>query len=200
MEYNPQQTHPTFKIQAELYAQCKVVGLKCDLEYMENNARFDFVLVEYNQVLAIVEIKQKWELHRSSIKEQIDKYKEYGIPFFVLHSIYDIPYLIKKLIKIRDNYLKGIGGTVVGLCNEGEARSRELGNYSRQVVLDWFDKLFPNYEYTEKYSVGSIIDCIKKIGPQPVTHLISMSRNRHKEDNEALYTLFTSINAIIATY
>lgn len=147
-------------VQAELYYTCKNAGLKCDLEYIfsPDSGRkcvFDLVVIENYQVIAIVEVK-RYDHFGYTFQldaDQIKRYQQLGVPVLTLYSIYDIPYLVKKLVSIQKRYLESIENTTSGERNESGKIGERVQKEDILTVFDTFDKTYPNYEFANERSL-----------------------------------------------
>lgn len=151
-------------IQAELYVACKKAQLWCALEYLHEDCRFDLAVVEHNQVIAIIEVKtpaaDSYSIERST---QIIKYRKYGIPVFILYSVYDIPYLVKRLIGVKTKFLESIEPAKIK-CFEADRLSENKWDKKIFQALSKFDETFPDYKFTNKYSLEDIATGVKVLG------------------------------------
>jgi hypothetical protein len=173
-------------IQAELYQACKKAGLTCNLEYIcytdkEEKCVLDLIVIENYQIIAIVEVKRydhfehiSWDVH------QIKRYKQLSIPIFILYSIYDIPHLVKRIVRIQQNYLKSISENS-STHNENEKLSEDRWKEKISIAIDGFNKTFPNYEFTNEHSLETIATAVKVLGLDLVLKIICYP-NRKVED------------------
>jgi len=184
LEYKKPDSPPEIVVQAELYRACKEAGLNCDLEYhipidplVENrrdNASIpDLVVVENRQIIVIVEVKPHSQFDKSNTynSEQIKRYKQFGVPVFILYSIYDIPHLVKRLFRIQQNYLKSISETS-STFSKNEKSSENRWEEKINIAIDKFNKVFPNYEFTNEYSLETIATAVKILGLDCVLRII----------------------------
>ena len=94
-------------VQAEFYQACKEAGLSCFLEYRskwngQRGCRFDAVIHDGEDILAIVEIKsfRKQNSKRKWYgRKQAAKYGQYHNNLFLVSSIADIRPVIASLLK-----------------------------------------------------------------------------------------------------
>ena len=107
---------PEANLQAEVYRQCRARGIKCCLEYLLGESRFntpygtpiqdrpraDIVIInEENEIVAIVEVKSYTEKHAKEghkwYTQQIKRYQEFGLPVFIVGRMEKIPELVEWL-------------------------------------------------------------------------------------------------------
>ena len=172
MKYMDTSYNDEVVIQAELYLACKKAQLQCALEYTHENCRFDLVVVECNQVISIVEVKSpvfsSYPIERSA---QIIKYKKYNIPVFILHSTYDICYLVKKLLEIREKFLESCDSDRIK-CFEADRQNEEKWNGKISEALSKFGVVFPNYKFMYGYSLEDVAIGVKVLGLSNVLKLM----------------------------
>jgi len=177
-------------IQAELYAACKKARLSCDLEYWipsqedKQSEVPDLVVIENHQIIAIVEVKIYPQYGRliTYSKDQIKRYKQFGIPVFILYSIYDIPYLVKKLVSIQKGYLRSIENTASSKCNESDKSSEKKWGDKISIALDTFNETYPDYKFTESYSLQIVATSVKALGLELVLKITSSPENKNVDD------------------
>jgi hypothetical protein len=174
-------------IQSKLYESCEKAGLVCDLQYVvfldgkKEKCVLDLVVIENYQIIAIVEVKdQEDNPDRIRDSKQLKRYKQFGVPVFILYSIYDIPHLIKRLVKIQQNYLKSISETS-SIFGKNEKRSEDRWEEKINKAIDEFNKIFPNYEFTNEHSLETIATAVKVLGLNCVLSIICYP-NRKVED------------------
>jgi len=160
-------TRETF-IQSKLFQACLEAGLTCEAEYPYEDCRFDLVAIEGSEIIAIVEVKKpdQFEEGKDNETAQIKKYKRFGVPVFILYSVYDIPYLVRKLISIQENFSTIFTDIIE---NDEKKKTQDLEISS---CLDEFDKVFPNYKFTNEYSLEDLVTAVKFFGSVPVLERI----------------------------
>lgn len=200
LEYKKPDYVKEIVIQTELYKACKDSNLVCDLEYIafsskeEKQCVLDLVVVENYQIIAIVEVKdQKDSISVVENSEQLKRYKQFGVPIFILYSIYDIPHLVKKLVTIRDNYLKLITETKRE-HSKNEKKSENRWEEKVNKAIDEFNKAFPNYRFTNEYSMETVAIAVKILGLEQVIQIIDASCEKGVED------FFFQLNVLIDHY
>jgi hypothetical protein len=173
--------------QAKLYQICVEAGLTCDLEYIcytdkEEKSVLDLIVIENHQIIAIVEVKRYDHFgHTSWDVDQIKRYKQFDVPVFTLYSIYDIPYLVKRLVSIQQNYLKLISEDL-STFSKNEKSSENRWEEKINTAIDKFNKVFPNYEFTNEHSLEAIADAVKILGLDLVLKIINKFSNKKVED------------------
>jgi len=178
LEYNKQSLIKESVIQSELYLACKKAGLQVDLQYTigignPNRSMPDCVIVQNYCIMAIVEIKNYKAYSGLSVisQDQIKRYKSYGVPVFVLYSRYDIPHLIRKLLDVRNRFL-GKANLEQTKYFIADKKSEELKQFGIDLVVQIFNETFPNYGYTEKYSLELLAIAVEKIGAMKVAGIL----------------------------
>lgn len=161
-------------IQAELYIACRKAHLHCALEYLYEDCRFDLVVIEHNQVISIVEVKTPILLsHQVERSAQVVKYKKYDIPIFILYSIYDIPYLVKRLLEVRKKFLES-APLIVTECFEADRQNEEKWNKKIEKALSKFDEIFPDYQFTKEHSLEILAEGVRVCGLSDVLGLLDI--------------------------
>jgi len=157
-------------IQAELYAACKKMGLICNLQCSLVVDRKgwdlpDLVVIEHNQIICIVEVKDYNSFGRlsSASKNQIKRYKKHNIPVFIIYSIYDIPYLVKKLVEVRKKFLESVDSDKAK-CFEADRQNEEKWDKKIATAFSKFDELFPDYRFTNNYSLETLVEGVEVLG------------------------------------
>ena len=83
-------------IQAEFYHQCQLNGIECYLEYKHEHSRFDAVIIMNEEIRFIVEFKSyKTDKKGKTNTKQLDKYRQYEIPLFLITRMNQIDEAIK---------------------------------------------------------------------------------------------------------
>jgi hypothetical protein len=190
LEYKKPRCTNEVVIQSELYHACKEASLTCDLEYVcytdkGEKCVLDLIVIENRQIIAIVELKTIFTIDDSILaknSEQIKRYKQFGVPIFILYFIQDIPRLVKKLVGIQKKYLRSIKNTIPGKCNESDKLSEKRQEELISAALDEFNKAFPNYEFTYKHSLGILASAVKILSLEWVIQIIDASREKGVED------------------
>jgi len=86
-------------IQAEFYHQCKVRGIECYLEYKHEQSRFDAIITEEEYIRFIVEFKSYKTNKKGKTKtRQLDKYRQYGLPVFLITRMEQIDRVIASIL------------------------------------------------------------------------------------------------------
>lgn len=181
-------------IQAKLYIACEKAGLNCDLQYVINPSQqfipekyrketsvFDLIVIMDYEIVAIVEVKTAdASISSTENSEQIKRYKSYGVPVFILYSIYDIPYLVKRLLEVREEFLE-FADLAKAKCFESDKQNEEKWNKKITVAFDWFDEIFPNYKFSNSYSLEILATGVKVLGLLDLLKLIDESKNSVEE-------------------
>jgi hypothetical protein len=93
-------------LQADFYHQCRTVHLHPYLEYQIPGCRFDCVIVDGEDIIAIIEVKKSREESASvATKRQIEKYNylSENTPIFILVHPDEIHVIVHKIQTIRKN-------------------------------------------------------------------------------------------------
>lgn len=187
LKYNKPRCVNEVIIQADLYHACKEAGLICDLEYIcytnkKEKCILDLIVIENHQVIAIVEVKTPDSVELDEYKtEQIKRYKQFGIPVLVLWSVRDISKVVKKLVRIQQNYLKSLEENQA-IFNENEKQSKNKWEEKINIAIDEFNEVFPNYEFTNEYSMETIARAVKVLGLDLVLKIINNFFDKKVED------------------
>ena len=90
-------------MQAEFYHQCHTVCLHPYLEYSYQGCRFDCVVVDGDEIIAIVEVKSLPNAFSKQTQQQIEKYNYFSenTPVFLLTHNNQIHKIIAKIQQIR---------------------------------------------------------------------------------------------------
>ena len=91
-------------LQADFYHQCRTVNLHPYLEYSYQGCRFDCVIVDKDEIIAIIEVKRSPELGTGQqAQRQLEAYNYFSenTPVFLLTCKNDIHKIIAKIQKIR---------------------------------------------------------------------------------------------------
>lgn len=99
-------------VQAEFYHQSQIAGIHCFLDYRSlwsgpapNDARFDAVIHDGQEIWALVEFKgrrkERPRRERWANTRQCVKYKAYGLPLFLVTSVGEIQPAIAKLLEMQ---------------------------------------------------------------------------------------------------
>lgn len=98
-------------LQAEFYHQCHTVHLFPYLEYSHQGCRFDCVVVDNGEIIAIIEVKRLNEAESTKTQKQIEKYNYFSdnTPVFLLVRKDDIHKIIAKIQQIRKKHRKKNG-------------------------------------------------------------------------------------------
>jgi len=169
MKYNLPTSEGEAVIQAKLYTACEKAGLNCDLEYNVLRypvveSRLDLIIIEDCEILAIVEVKTSDSMNALvENSEQIKRYKTYNVPVFILYSIYDISYIVKRLVEIRTKFLESCDPTKIK-CLEADKQTEEKWNEKIAAAFSKFDELFPDYRFTNNYSLEIFATAVKIMG------------------------------------
>ena len=118
LNFDPDEQCTEATIQAEFYHHCRLKGIQCALEYsavlhsvdgtISPRSRFDIVILnrDKTKVWAIIEVKKE-ENHSHEYTwyktEQGEKYKQYGLPIYLVVTMQDIKTIINVII--RDLYI-----------------------------------------------------------------------------------------------
>lgn len=164
----PDNTKKEAITQAELYILCKEVGLCCDLEHgvdLKQGCRPDLVVVVGNQIIAIVEVKRYASFGHLSerSKKQIKRYRGHDVPVFILYSIYDIPYLVKQLLKLKTKFLESMDSAQIK-CFEADKQNEEKWNTKIAAAFNEFNETFSDYKFTNQQSLEIIAIGVKVLG------------------------------------
>ena len=96
-------------LQADFYHQCRTVHLLPYLEYSHQGCRFDCVVVDGDEIIAIIEVKRLPDAAQNTkTQRQLEEYNYFSenTPVFLLtHKDY-IHEIIAKIQKIRKNRKK----------------------------------------------------------------------------------------------
>lgn len=175
-------------IQAKLYMACKKAGLGCDLQFaiLKDQTGWDIpdlIVIEHDQIIAMVEVKDYSSFNNltSTSKEQIKRYRSHGVPVFILYSIYDIPYLVKKLLKIKVKFLESIDSSKAK-CFEADKQNKEKWNKKIVTAFDRFDKTFPDYKFSSNRSLEILATGVRVLGLPDILKLIDESSEDSAED------------------
>lgn len=96
-------------VQAEFYHQCVNNGINCYLEYRSawnglSGCRFDAVIHNHVEILAIVECKSIANSYRRKLRKQnwlsssqYKKYSKFGVPIYLITCVEEIPEVINIL-------------------------------------------------------------------------------------------------------
>lgn len=104
---------PEANIQAEFYRRCWAKGVKVLLEITYERSRFDAVVFNGDDAIAIVEVKNystkrisqgyKSGVYTPKNTRQFSKYKEYGVPVVVIPGPDFINDAVEKVVTIIEN-------------------------------------------------------------------------------------------------
>ena len=102
MKYVPPKKIHSANIQAEFYSRCRKLGIPCVLEYRYGKLRFDAIIHNGKDILAIVEVKNHKYPNdtRHSTTRQIAKYSDFGAPVILLNHYTRIEKAIDTVISI----------------------------------------------------------------------------------------------------
>ena len=181
----PDNTKKEAITQAELYISCKKVGLRCDLEHgvdLKQGCRPDLVVVESYQIIAIVEVKRYASFGHLSerSKKQIKRYRSHDVPVFILYSIYDIPYLVKQLLKLKSKSLESMD-SAKAKCFEADRQREERWDERIAAAFVEFDIRFPNYKFTNGRSLELLAIGVKVLGPLNLLKVMDESKGNLTE-------------------
>ena len=95
-------------LQADFYHQCKTVRLYPYLEYSYQGCRFDCVVIDDGEIIAIIEVKRIPNDNTEKTKRQLEAYNYFSnnTPVFLLTHNDEIHTIISKIQKIRKNRKK----------------------------------------------------------------------------------------------
>ncbi len=90
-------------LQADFYHQCRTVHLFPYLEYGYQGCRFDCVVIDGDDIIAIIEVKRQNLANNESTQRQIEAYNYFSenTPVFLLSHQDEIHKIISKIQKIR---------------------------------------------------------------------------------------------------
>lgn len=91
-------------LQADFYHQCHTVHLHPYLEYSYQGCRFDCIIVDNDEIIAIIEVKRSPEVAvGQKAQRQLEAYNYFSenTPVFLLTCKDDIHKIIAKVQKIR---------------------------------------------------------------------------------------------------
>ena len=95
-------------LQADFYHQCHTVHLFPYLEYSSQGCRFDCVVIDGDEIIAIIEVKRSDQANAPKTQQQLEKYNYFSdnTPVFLLTHNNDIHKVIAKIQKIRKSRKK----------------------------------------------------------------------------------------------
>ncbi len=201
MKYKKHDHIREVEIQNKLYNSCIEAGLTCELqyivnpnqqylpkEYRESTCVFDLIVIEAYEIIAIVEVKDS---NCTPIvvegSKQIEKYNQFNLPVFVLYSAHDIPYLVKKLLEVRDKFLQSCDSNKAK-CFEADIQNEKKWGEKIAEAFVKFDLAFPNYKFTNECSLKTLADAVRILGLSDVLKLMDESKGN-------IQNFFFSLNA-----
>lgn len=103
MEFIKPKYESEANLQAQFYHQCHTVHLNPYLEYSWGGCRFDCIVIDGKEIIAIIEVKKPSEANRPQTQRQIEKYEYFSenTPVFLLTHKNDIHKIISKIQQIR---------------------------------------------------------------------------------------------------
>ncbi len=95
-------------LQADFYHQCHTVHLRPYLEYTHNGCRFDCIVIEEDEIIAIVEVKRIPKAFNKQTQRQLETYRYFSdnTPIFLLTHKDEIHLIIAEIQKIRKSHKK----------------------------------------------------------------------------------------------
>ncbi len=95
-------------LQADFYHQCHTVHLFPYLEYSHQGCRFDCVVIDSDEIIAIIEVKRPDQVNTQKTKQQLEAYNYFSdnTPVFLLTRKDEIHKIIAKIQRIRKNRKK----------------------------------------------------------------------------------------------
>jgi hypothetical protein len=148
------------EIHSELYCRLKKDGFLVRAEYPYGNCRFDLVVFNKKQAIAIIEVKSEKKGKSKSLENtgQGYKYRQYGIPLIQFYNLLEYDKLVEYLKNqdaLAEATLNNPSETTTPLRYR---RLRTLYGRLRSAVSAAFDAKMALTDSNEKQLVGEIED------------------------------------------
>ena len=102
MDYIVPKRLPEANIQAEIYHQCRLLGINCILEYKVPRSRFDICIIKDDKIVLIIETKSHKINHQTlvpPINKQMKKYQWWKVPILYCGHMEQVQEVIDKIKK-----------------------------------------------------------------------------------------------------
>lgn len=193
MIYDSSQKPSKEVVMANVYIVCKDLGLYCDLEYKIGNQTLHAVVVDGEDIIAIVMYGPSYE--RIRIKPN-----NLGVPVLLVYSVWDMKVLKRGLGWMAHEY--------ASLCRSRDCgnpdQRRTIANEYRQVMdskkkelIDLALLVHPAYMRVGKNRFQSLIDLANKIGYEKVQSLIAASAKSDGTDDVGMDWLFNRVQQML---
>ena len=101
MKFTPKKRISEANIQAEVYYRLKRLGINCYLEYKHEHCRFDMVIVNDDDIIAIIEFKSR--IKKIGIintqSRQYNRYLSYGLPIIYCTCMDEVDKTVIAILK-----------------------------------------------------------------------------------------------------
>mgnify|MGYP001083683921 CR=1 FL=1 len=199
--YLPENAVEKDNVLARLYYECEQVGLLCVLNYSIKNVPFSAVIVDGDHIIAAI----MWEevyghdcVYTEMIRDGLVGYMD--IPLFLLYSIWDIPVLVRTLLRVNESnerkYSKLNSGTFAAV-RDAVNEERKEKRHKRECLVVLFMNKFWDYEYCNRHQFSVLIQLANKIGYDTVSNMIEGAAENCSDINIVVDWLFDKLQKFL---
>lgn len=199
--YLPENAVEKDNVLARLYYECEQVGLLCVLNYSIKNVPFSAVIVDGDHIIAAIMWEKVYRYDGVYTEKIRDKLVgDMDIPLFLLPSIWDIPVLVRTLLRVSESNEKRCvrlnSGTFAAI-REAVNEERKKKRHKRESLVVLFMNKFWDYEYCNKHQFSILIQLASKIGYDTVSNMIEGAAENCSDMNIVVDWLFDKLQKFL---